>query len=55
MNYTRKTISVTEDLHQDRRLIVIDPTLLRAAQLVNIHAMSKTKENENDVKFLVKT
>ena len=38
---------------QDRRSIVFDPALVRAAQLADIHLLNEAKERGNDVKFLV--
>ena len=43
-----------EDFHKDRRPIVLDPTLVRAAQLADINLMTEVKENGHDVTFLVK-
>ena len=43
---------VFEEL-QDRRPIVIDPTLVRAAQLADIHLLNEAEEGGNDLKFLV--
>ncbi|KAK2555463.1 hypothetical protein P5673_022798 [Acropora cervicornis] len=51
MQYTLET-EVFEEL-QDRRPIVIDPTLVRAAQLADIHLLNEAMERGNDVKFLV--
>lgn len=51
MQYTLET-QVFEEL-QDRRPIVIDPTLVRAAQLADIHLLNEAKERGNDLKFLV--
>ena len=51
MQYTLET-EVFEEL-QDRKPIVIDPTLVRAAQLVDIHLLNEAKERGNDLKFLV--
>ena len=42
MQYTRET-EVFQEL-QDRRPIVIDPTLVRAAQLADIHLLNEAKE-----------
>ena len=36
---------------QDRRPIAIDPTLVRAAQLADIHLLNEAKERGNDLKF----
>ena len=38
---------------QDRRPIEIDPTLVRAAQLADIHLLNEAKERGKDLKFLV--
>ena len=38
---------------QDRRTIVFDPALVRAAQLAEIHQLNEAKERGNDMKFLV--
>ena len=51
MQYTQKT-EVFEEL-QDRRPVIIDPTLVRAAQLADIHLLNEAKERGNDLKFLV--
>ena len=51
MQYTLET-EVFEEL-QDRKPIVIDPTLVRAAQLADIHLLNEAKERGNDLKFLV--
>ncbi|XP_067024035.1 uncharacterized protein [Acropora muricata] len=51
MQYTMET-EVFEEL-QDRRPIAIDPTLVRAAQLADIHLLNEAKERGNDLKFLV--
>ena len=51
MQYTLET-EVFEEL-QDRRPIVIDPTLVRAAHLADIHLLNEAKERGNDLKFLV--
>ena len=51
MQYTLET-EVFEELH-DRRPIVIDPTLVRAAQLADIHLLNEAKERGNDLKFLL--
>ena len=51
MQYTLET-EVFEEL-QDRRAIVIDPTLVRAAQLADIHLLNEAKKRGNDLKFLV--
>ena len=50
MQYTLET-EVFEEL-QDRRPIAIDPTLVRAAQLPDIHLLNEAKERGNDLKFL---
>ena len=42
---------VFEEL-QSRRPIVIDPMLVRAAQLADIHLLNETKERENDLEDL---
>ena len=41
-----------EELHRNRKLIAIDPKLLRATEA--IHLMNEAKENDNDVKILAK-
>ena len=51
MQYTLET-EVFEEL-QDRRDIVTDPTLVRAAQLADIHLLNEAKKRGNDLKFLV--
>ncbi|XP_015775031.1 PREDICTED: uncharacterized protein LOC107353220 isoform X1 [Acropora digitifera] len=51
MQYTLETEEFEE--LQDRRPIVIDPTLVRAAQLADIHLLNEAKERGNDLKFLV--
>ena len=51
MQYTLET-EVFEEL-QDRRPIVIDPTLVRAAQLADTQLLNEAKERGNDLKFLV--
>lgn len=51
MQYTLET-EVFEEL-QDRRPIVIDPTLVRTAQLADIHLLTEAKERGNDLRFLV--
>ena len=51
MQYTLET-EVFEQL-QDRRDIVTDPTLVRAAQLADIHLLNEAKKRGNDLKFLV--
>ena len=51
MQYILET-EVFEEL-QDRRPIVIHPTLVRAAQLADIHLLNDAKERGNDLKFLV--
>ena len=38
---------------QDRRPIVFDSALVRAAQLADIHLLNEAKERGNDMKFLV--
>ena len=38
---------------QDRRAIVFDSALVRAAQLADIHLLNEAKERGNDMKFLV--
>ena len=38
---------------QDRRPIVFDPALVRAAQLADIHLLNEAKVRGNDMKFLV--
>ena len=43
---------VFEEL-QSRRPVVIDPMLVRAAQLADIHLLNETKERGNDLKFLI--
>ena len=42
----------TEDLYKDRSGLYL--TLLRAAQLADIHVINEAKESERDVKLLVK-
>ena len=37
----------------ERRPIVFDPALVRAAQLADIHLLNEGKERGNDMKFLV--
>ena len=51
MQFTLET-EVFEEL-QDSRPIAIDPTLVRAAQLADIHLLNEAKERGNDLKFLV--
>ena len=51
MQYILET-EVFEEL-RDRRPIVIDPTLVRAAQLADIHLLNEAKERGYDLKFLV--
>ena len=51
MQYTLET-EVFEEL-KDRRAIVIDPTLVRAAKLADIHLLNEAKKRGNDLKFLV--
>ena len=51
MQYTLET-EVFEEL-EERRPIVIDPTLARAAHLADIHLLNEAKERGNDLKFLV--
>ena len=51
IQYTLET-EVFEEL-QDRKPIVIDPTLVRAAQLADTHLLNEAKERGNDLKFLV--
>ena len=51
MQYILET-EVFEEL-QDRRPIVIDPTLVRAAQLADIHLLNEARERGNDLKSLV--
>ena len=51
MQYTLET-EVFEEL-QDRRPIAIDLTLVRAAQLADIHLLNEAKERGKDLKFLV--
>ena len=51
MQHTLVT-EVFEEL-QDRRPIVINPTLVRAAQLADIYLLNEAKERGNDLKFLV--
>ena len=52
MQYTLEN-EVFEEL-QDRKPIVIDPTLVRAAQLADIHLLNEARERGIDLKFLVK-
>ena len=51
MQYTLETEEFEE--LQDRRPIVIDPTLVRAAQLADIHLLNEAKKRGNDLEFLV--
>ena len=51
MQYTLET-EVFEEL-QDRKPIAIDPTLVRAAQLADIHLLNEAKERRNYLMFLV--
>ena len=51
MQYTLET-EVFKEL-QDSRPIVVDPTLVRAAQLADIHLLNEAKERGNDLKFLI--
>ena len=51
MQYTLET-EVFEEL-EERRPIVIDPSLVRAAQLADTHLSNEAKERGNDLKFLV--
>ena len=52
--YDANKHEMIEQLHKCRRPVVIDPTLVRAAQLADIHVMNEAKENNKDVRFLVK-
>ena len=43
-----------EELHNVRRPIAIDPTLVRAVQLADIEVLKEARERGNDFKFAVR-
>ena len=43
-----------EELHKVRRPIVIDPPLVRTAQIVDIEVLNEARERGNDFKVVVK-
>ena len=52
MQYTLET-EVFEELQDRKPIVLIDPTLVRAAQLADIQLLNEAKERGNDMKFLV--
>ena len=44
----------TEPLHKNRRPVVMDPTLVRAAQLADLQVMKEAVEKGHDVDFVAK-